>query len=218
MTTEPTEPGELRRPWPDDETLAELVNAAHPRGGEAYADLLAANRAFQDALSGSSLPDDGLVTVTAALNAITDVLLQHQVLEPQRVDGWRLDLPGRGHPLLPPFVIEHENDKGLRGHVTFTRFYLGGNGAAHGGAIPLLFDDLLGKVVNFHHHEGVARTAYLTVNYRSIARLGERLLFEAHVDRVEGRKIWGAATLTTQDGTAVSDAEGLFVRLRPGQP
>lgn len=209
---------EQNRPWPDDQTLAELVSAAHPRGGDAYADLLAANRSFQDALSGSSLPDDDLAMVTAKINNITATLLEHQVPEAERVDGWRLDLPGRGHPLLPPFVIEEETDGAMRGHVTFTRFYLGGNGAAHGGATPLLFDDLLGKVVNFNHRDGVARTAYLTVNYRSIARIGERLLFDAAVDRVEGRKIWGSARLVTLDGTAVADGEGLFIRLRPGQP
>ncbi|HEV7193795.1 MAG TPA: hotdog domain-containing protein [Jatrophihabitantaceae bacterium] len=209
---------EQNRPWPDDQTLAELVAAAHPRGGDAYADLLAANRSLQDALSGASLPDDEIVNVTEQIERLTAVLSRYQVPESQRVDGWRLDLPGRGHPLLPPFVIEHEADGAMRGHVTFTRFYLGGNGAAHGGATPLLFDDLLGKVVNFNHRDGVARTAYLTVNYRSIARIGERLLFDAGVDKVEGRKIWGSARLTTEDGTAVADGEGLFIRLRPGQP
>jgi acyl-coenzyme A thioesterase PaaI-like protein len=209
---------EQDRPWPDDQTLQELVAAAHPRGGDAYADLLAANRRLQDAIAGAALPDGKIERVTAQIDTLTDLLGEYQVPESQRVDGWRLDLPGRGHPLLPPFVIEDETSTTMRGHVTFTRFYLGGNGAAHGGATPLLFDDLLGKVVNSNHEDGVARTAYLKVNYRSIARVGERLLFDATVDKVEGRKIWGTARLTTEDGTLVADAEGLFVRLRPGQP
>jgi acyl-coenzyme A thioesterase PaaI-like protein len=209
---------EQNRPWPDDQTLQELVTSAHPRGGDAYAELLAANRRLQDALSGASLPDAEIVDVTERIEGISALLADFQVPEAERVDGWRLDLPGRGHPLLPPFVVEHETPGAMSGHVTFTRFYLGGNGAAHGGATPLLFDDLLGKVVNFNHRDGVARTAYLTVNFRSIARIGERLLFDVTVDRTEGRKIWGSARLTTEDGTLVADAEGLFVRLRPGQP
>ena len=34
----------------------------------------------------------------------------HQVPEPDRIDGWRPDLPGRGHPLLPPYFIDDETD------------------------------------------------------------------------------------------------------------
>lgn len=105
----------------------------------------------------------------------------------------------------------------IRGRVTFTRYYLGGNGAAHGGAIPLLFDDLLGKVVNYHHDEGVARTAALTVNYRRIVPLDHELRFDVTVDKVEGRKRWGSARLVDGAGTLLADAQGLFLRLRSGQ-
>jgi len=137
--------------------------------------------------------------------------------EPDRIDGWRPDLPGRGHPLLPPYLIDEETPDALAGRVTFTRFYLGGNGAAHGGSHPLLFDDVLGRVMN-HNQPGVSRTASLTVNYRRITPLDVELRWEASRDRVEGRKRWGTARLFGPDGSLVSDAEGFFLQLLPGQP
>lgn len=205
------------RPWPDDETLIEIVAKARPRGGDSYRDLHAAHRLLQDRLAGAAVPPERAAEITRRLSEAADLLAEFQVPESDRLDGWRPDLPGRGEPLLPPYVIEEENDRLIRGRVTFTRFYLGGNGAAHGGTPPLLFDDVLGKVVNYHHSEGVARTAYLTVNYRRIVPIGAELRWDATVDRVEGRKRWGSARLVDGDARLLSDAEGLFLTLLPGQ-
>lgn len=206
-------------PWPDEdagETFASRAAEA-PRGGAEFAALIEAQRLLQDRLAGSVLPPDVSTRVREQLIALAELLADYQAAEVDRNDGWRPDLPGRGHPLLPPFVVEEETATQMRGRVTFTRFYLGGNGAAHGGAQPLLFDDLLGKVAN-HHHEGVARTAFLTVNYRRIARVGEQLRFEASIDKIDGRKRWGSARLFDAAGELVADAEALFIRLLPGQP
>ncbi len=153
---------------------------------------------------------------TERLLDIVELLAAHQVSEADRHDGWRPDLAGRGHPLLPPYFIDEETDAALSGRVTFTRFYLGGNGAAHGGAHPLLFDDVLGRVMN-HHQPSVARTAFLKVNYRQVTPLDVELRFEATRDRVDGRKRWGSARLFDASGALLSDAEGLFLQLLPGQ-
>lgn len=207
------------RPWPDDETVAdgETVETV-PRGADGYRALLSAQRLLQDRVAGAVLPADIVATVTEQISELAGFLSAYQAPESQRWDGWRPDLPGRGHPLLPQFIIEERNDSMMRGRVTFTRFYLGGNGAVHGGAPPLLFDDLLGQVVNRHHADGVARTAYLKVNYRSIGPIGEQLYFDATVDKIDGRKRWGSARLVNGQGQLVADAEGLFIKLRPGQP
>jgi acyl-coenzyme A thioesterase PaaI-like protein len=118
--------------------------------------------------------------------------------------------------MLPPYFIDEETESTLSGRVTFTRFYLGGNGAAHGGAHPLLFDDVLGRVMN-HHQPSIARTAFLKVNYRRVTPLDVELSFEATRDRVDGRKRWGSARLFDSSGALLSDAEGLFLQLLPGQ-
>jgi hypothetical protein len=206
-------------PWPDADVEADTnwdERAPAPRGGVEYAALHNAQRLLQDRLAGAALPPALAKDVTEQLLDLTELLAAHQVGEPDRHDGWRPDLAGRGHPLLPPYFIEEEAETRLSGRVTFTRFYLGGNGAAHGGAHPLLFDDVLGRVMN-HHQPSVARTAFLKVNYRRVTPLDVELSFEATRDRVDGRKRWGSARLFDSSGALLSDAEGLFLQLLPGQ-
>jgi hypothetical protein len=206
-------------PWPDPEP-GETKKWDEPpreaRGGPEFAALHLAQRLVQDRLTGAALPTDVAKELTEELLDLADVLAEHQMAEPDRIDGWRPDLPGRGHPLLPPYLIDEETDGALSGRVTFTRFYLGGNNAAHGGALPLLFDDVLGRVMN-HRQPGISRTAYLTTNYRRITPLDVELRFEASRDRIDGRKRWGSARLFDPAGELLSDAEGLFLQLLPGQ-
>ena len=211
---------EVKVPWPDVDVPADPdwdKAPRAPRGGVEFAELHVAQRLLQDRLTGAALPPEVTKELTEQLLEICDRLAEYQMAEPDRVDGWRPDLPGRGHPLLPPYFIDDETDTTITGHVTFTRFYLGGNGAAHGGAHPLLFDDVFGRVMN-HQQPGVARTASLKVNYRRVTPLDVELRFDASCDRVEGRKRWGTARLYGPDGTVVSDAEALFLQLLPGQP
>ena len=61
------------------------------------------------------------------------------------------------------------------------------------------------------------RTAYLKINYRNIVPIEKDLQFDAGVDRVDGRKIFVSGRLTDGD-TLLSEADALFVRLKPGQP
>ena len=202
----------LAHPWPEnDEPLRPDL-----RGGAGFAALLQAEREVLDALAGAVLPPDVTTQLTEQLIGIRDVARAHRAAEADRVDGWRVDLPGRGNALFPPYEIDEEEGPFLRGRVTFTRFFLGGNAAAHGGALPLLFDDALGRVVN-HGIPGVARTAYLTTNYRKITPMDVELTFDARRDRVDGRKRYASARLYLPDGTVCSDADGLFLELLPGQ-
>jgi len=204
-------------PWPDEESrLASWRKAVtEQRGGEAYGDLLAAHRLLQDRVAGCALPHDLVETVTAKITELNELLAPHQVPEPERWDGWRPDLPGRALPLLPPYLIDEVGDTTLRGRVTFTRFYLGGGAAAHGGSHGLLFDDVMGNVVG--RQDGVSRTAFLKVNYRRITPLDVELTWDVSLEDSEGRKRWVTARLYNPAGEVVSDAEALFLRLLPGQ-
>jgi len=213
MTPDPTE--DALTPWPEPE-LARTMRAARPRGGDDFAAAYAAQRLVQDRFAGAALPAAVAADVTRQLHELADLLAAHQVPEAERHDGWRPDLPGRGLPMMPPYVLDEETEDTLRGRVTFTRFYLGGNAAAHGGAHPMLFDDVLGRVMN-HHQPGVARTVSLTVNYRRITPIDVELTFEATRDRVEGRKRWGSARLFDPSGAIVADCEAFFLQLLPGQ-
>jgi acyl-coenzyme A thioesterase PaaI-like protein len=187
-----------------------------PRGGAAYGRLNAAQRLLQDRLAGACLPTELAESVTAELNAISALLSDHQVPEQGRCDGMRTDLAGRGHPLLPPYVIDEEATGSVRGRVTFTRFYLGGNGAVHGGCQPLLFDDIFGRAAN-NHRSGIARTAFLKVNYRRVTPIDVELRYEASLDSIDGRKRWLTGRLFGPGGELLSDADALFLQLLEGQ-
>jgi len=189
--------------------------AAPAPGGEAFAALIASLREVQDIVNGCKPSDESMVAARAGLDAVADLLRPSIVPEEQVLAGKRPDLAGRGHSLLLPFVPEEQSANHISGKVRFTRFYLGGNGAAHGGTIPLLFDDVLGRLSNSGRPR--ARTAYLHVNFRQITPIEPELFIDATVDRQEGRKRYVSGRLRCGD-ELLADAEGLFVVLRPGQP
>jgi acyl-coenzyme A thioesterase PaaI-like protein len=99
----------------------------------------------------------------------------------------------------------------------FTRSHVGGNSAVHGGMIPLLYDWHFGMIVST---AGLSpsRTAYLHVDYRSITPIDERLTARGRIGEIDGRKVFVTATMTAADGTLLSEANGLMVRLLPHQP
>jgi acyl-coenzyme A thioesterase PaaI-like protein len=185
------------------------------RGGTPYARFLELFRTLQDTVVGSNPPEALWDEVSEHVQGAIALLERWPAPEWQRPAGMRVDLPGRGNPLLVPFV-EEESDGRVRGRVIFRPFHLGGNGAAHGGTLPLLFDDVLGRLAN-SVGGGIGRTAYLKVSYRKITPIGVELQVAASVDRIEGRKRWVSARLLDGD-TLIADAEGLFVELLPGQP
>ncbi len=173
-------------------------------------------RALGAALAAAHPTPAAMTAIADDIAAIADRLWQYHVPEVDRFAGRTPDLPGRGHPFLTPLVVDESTPTSMRGRVTLSDLHLGGNGAAHGGSQPLLFDDVLGIMVT-DGGRWRARTARLTVNYRRIAPIGVELAVEATVDRRDGRKTWATGRLW--DGThLLADAEGLFVELRDGQP
>ena len=202
------EPIAVPDPWQNEPPSA--------NGGPAFGGLIEALRSVQDLVNGSNPPDDVVAAAAHRLVEVEGLLRPWLAGEAESLAGKRPDLPGRGHSLLLPFVVEEESTRRISGRVRFTRFYLGGNGAAHGGTIPLLFDEVLGRLSNSAGRPR-ARTAYLHVNFRRITPIGRTLRVEATVDSEEGRKRYLSGRLSDGD-ELVADAEGLFVVLLPGQP
>jgi acyl-coenzyme A thioesterase PaaI-like protein len=118
-------------------------------------------------------------------------------------------------PVHPQIVAENGPPVLMRGH--FTRFHVGGNGAVHGGVIPLFYDWHFGMVISAAGRPD-SRTTYLHVDYRKITPTDQPLVSRAWIDSVDGRKAFVRATMTDADGNVLSEASGLMLKLLPHQP
>ncbi|NMO03942.1 PaaI family thioesterase [Gordonia sp. TBRC 11910] len=186
------------------------------RGGPNYGKFVGQVREFMDrvraALPSAELTDELL----ADLKSMNAKLVDFETDEWTSPSGTRIDLPARGNITLPPYDIVDAGPDGVDATITFTRFNLGGNGAAHGGFVALLFDDLGGMAAALNI-EGICRTAYLKIDYRSLTPLNSELAVRCWVDRVEGRKVYVRGTLHEGDRLC-AEMDALFIKLKPGQP
>lgn len=178
---------------------------------------VAALHRLQD-LTVSTRPDSAVWAAAAEHIENAWALLDgHQVSEVDAVAGRVLSLPGLGHPLLPPWTLTSAGPDGVTMAGHFTQSHIGGNRAVHGGMIPLLYDWLFGMVVTSAEIRPT-RTAYLHVDYRKVTPIEEPLTAHGHVSKTDGRKAFITATMTAVDGTVLTEANGLMVRLLPHQP
>jgi hypothetical protein len=183
-----------------------------PRGGDAFAELAAALRATNEAVTATAAPGDVLLRAAAALRLAVDELAGHEAADGEQHAGFRLDLPDRGHPLLAPFLVDELADDRVTGRVTLARTHLSGGGHAHAGAVALLFGEVLG-VLSVLGGRAPARNASLRVDYRKGTPAGRELQVTGAVVRVDGRKITVAGEL--RDGELLlAEAEGLYLKVK----
>ncbi|MGA9871154.1 MAG: PaaI family thioesterase [Rhodococcus sp. (in: high G+C Gram-positive bacteria)] len=185
--------------------------------GPEYGRLLAALRTLQDLAVSTAPTPEATAEAADRVEAINALLKPFEVPEGQAPAGRVMSLPGRGSLLMLPWTIEKFDAEGVRSRGVFRRFHLGGNAAAHGGTLPLLFDDLFGMIQHAYGRP-ISRTAYLHINYRKVTPLDTELVIEGSVDRVEGRKTFISAELKDADGNVLADCEALMVQLLKGQP
>ncbi|MEX5635664.1 PaaI family thioesterase [Parafrankia sp. FMc2] len=172
-------------------------------------------RVLQDTISGVRLPAEVAARARQGMEELTGLMKPYSVPEAVQASGRIPGIPGRAQALLPVVHVDEADELRLAGHVTFGRYYLGGFGAAHGGAIPLMFDEMMGRLSNAGGRP-MARTAYLNVNFRTITPIDVRLRVEILFGGEEGRKRY--ITGAIYDGeTVTADAEALFITLLPGQ-
>ncbi len=221
----PRSPGTAIRPRIDRSAVDESRYETHggfpkvsrARIGSNFGPFVEAMRTLQDLAVSVDAPDEVFGAALAQARELIELLEPHRAPELQGPAGRAVELPGRGSLLLLPWRVLSAGPDGITMTGEFRRFHLGGNGAAHGGVLPLLFDDLLGMIV---HYAGrpISRTAYLHVNYRKITPLERTLTVSGRVDRVEGRKTFITAELRDEQGDLLADCEGLMVQLLPWQP
>ena len=187
------------------------------RGGPEYGRFVEAVRTLQDHARAADAPDEVITQAADLIEAVSALLAPYDADEWASPSGRRMDLPGRGNVLSVPAQLVKVADDRIGGTAYFRRFHLGRNGAAHGGAVALLFDSVLGYTAFKLTRSPYQRTAFLHVNYRRVAPVERQLRIDAGIERVEGRKIFVAGRLLDGDDV-LADAEALFVRLNPGQP
>ncbi len=166
----------------------------------------------------STNPDAAVWTDAAEhIEEVCARLEHHRAPEGVAPAGRATNLPGNGHPLMPPWqlVESSPHEVTMRGH--FSRFHVGGNRAVHGGVIPLFYDWHFGMVVSAAGRPD-SRTAYLHVDYRNVTPTEAPLHSRAWIERVDGRKLFVRATMTDADGHVLSEANGLMIKLLPHQP
>lgn len=187
-----------------------------PGQAEAFGALAEAVRDLQVRYSGSRPPAQASARAERLVRQAAAVLAEHPADEWQQLAGKLESGASAGRLLTPPITYLEDGPDLAVATVRFSRFYLGANGAAHGGAVPLVYDDVMGRMSGAGDRPR-ARTAYLHVNFRSITPIDKDLRVVIRVEKSEGRKLFISGTM--HDGeTLVSDAEGLWVQLRPDQP
>jgi acyl-coenzyme A thioesterase PaaI-like protein len=197
--------------------IREFARIQPVEAGPEMARFMAAMRRLQD-IAVSTDPDATLWDDTAEL--LEDVctrLEEHRAPAGVAPAGRVLQLPGNGHPLMPPWQVSASGPEEVTMHGHFSRFHVGGNGAVHGGVLPLFYDWHFGMVVSAAGRPD-SRTAYLHVDYRRVTPTDEPLESRAWISSVDGRKLFVSAAMTDSAGNVLSEANGLMIKLLPHQP
>ncbi|OSC37530.1 thioesterase [Mycobacterium decipiens] len=191
------------------------------KGGPDYGRFIDGVRRLQDHARAVDAPDEVITEAADLLEKVSVLLSPFDADEWQSPSGRRMDLPVRGNILTIPMKVQKVPVAGaadrIQGWARFARFHLGRNGAVHGGALGMLFDTVLGLAASVLTGSPRQRTAYLKINYRNIVPIEKELQIDAGVDRVDGRKIFVSGRLSHGD-TLLTEADALFVRLKPAQP
>ena len=182
---------------------------------EGYTDMIDQVRELLDRLAGAAPTAEVVRSTTKTVAELSAALAAYEVDEPDQLSGRLGSAPGRAQVAGPALHVDEVDDERMIGRVRFGRHFLGSNGVVHGGAIPYLFDDLLGRLA-LGGGRPRSRTAYLHVDYRSVAPIDTELRVEAFFDREEGRKHFLRGTLHDGDRLC-AEATALFVALTPGQ-
>jgi hypothetical protein len=132
--------------------------------------------------------------------------------------GYRMYNPvtGSGSALAAPLLVELTGT-GVAGRCTLGLAFEGPPSFAHGGVSAMLLDQLLGYAISAAGHPGM--TVHLEVNYRAPVPLQSPLYLTATMSEIAGRRVTARGTIATEaePGTALVEASGIFVGLRPEQ-
>ncbi len=219
-----TEPERSYHPLTGQAASADGADPALRERREAIAELGDALRELVEQASATEVSVDVLRQVAAQLSEASAALGQQT--------RSRTDLPsadnligrqrmynpviGSGSGLAAPLHVEVAGDEAV-GSCTLGLAFEGPPSFAHGGVSAMLLDQLLGHAASAAGHPGM--TVQLDVTYRAPVPLRTPLRLTARVGEVAGRRITVRGVLATaaEPDTALVEAVGIFVGLRPEQ-
>jgi acyl-coenzyme A thioesterase PaaI-like protein len=190
--------------------------------------LATAARALVGAVRTADAPTDVLAQATALVDEATALLDPYHDdatpgvsdLRPQLRRAGRImsqdpceffpysPVVGPLNPIAPPIALTFDGER-VHGTCALSGVYAGPPGMVHGGVVALVFDELLG-ITNLLNGFG-AFTGTLKIRYERPTPLFDELTLDAGVERVEGRKVFTAGTISAS-GQVTARAEGLFVK------
>lgn len=178
----------------DEDDLPAWARGNVHRGGPLFGELIEKLRGVMDAARFIDPSEETTRELIAELARVDDTMRSLAVPLDDAAADSRKDLPARGNPSLPPFTVVALGPEGVEAEAVFRPFHMG-RGAAHGGNVSLLFDELAGYATMERVTDGFARTAFLKVDYRSLTPIDRPLRARVWVDRMEGRKMFVRGTL-----------------------
>jgi acyl-coenzyme A thioesterase PaaI-like protein len=122
---------------------------------------------------------------------------------------------GTRNPVAPPLAVHDGADGAVHTDFVLGAAYEGPPGHLHGGVCALVLDHVLGATA--HQPGKPAVTGTLTLRYLRGTPLGQPLRAQAHVDRIEGAKIFAVGHIADANGVTVQ-AEGVFIHPRKPRP
>jgi len=217
-----SEPGRSHHPLAPGPAAGE--DAALRERRAAIAELGDALRELVGQASATEVPGDVLRQVAAQVREAAVVLGQRtrsRAELPGADDlpgGFRMYNPvtGSGSALAPPLRIEVAGS-GVVGMCALGLAFERPPSFAHGGVSAMLLDQLLGYAASAAGHPGM--TVRLEIRYRAPVPLQTPLRLTAEVSEVDGRRVTARGVISTEaePATALVEASGAFIALRPGQ-
>ena len=178
-----------------------------------YDETIVALRDFLTQLAGANPDPATLAELGAVCRQWSARLAPFAVDEAQQIYARVIETPGRGQVTWPAVAYTTLDRDAVSGQVIFNRFFLGSGGAAHGGAIAFVFDEVAGRLAHMGHRR-FARTAYLHVEYRSLTPIDVELTVDACFVGEERRKRLMHIELRDHDRLC-AEADVLMVEIRP---
>lgn len=199
----------------DSPSTWDWIAATHTLDGAA-ARAGVAMRALNQALVGSTAPDDVLDGVTAEVERLVERLAPHarqsRYEQAEAISSGTFanhPMIGPANPCAPPITL-HRNENGLVGDVRFGTPQEGPPGCAYGGYLAAGFDAILLMTAGAAGVGGPTRS--LTVRYRKPTPLQAPLQYVGHVSEVAERSTHVRGALVGADGTVYVEGEASVAR------